>query len=172
MNQLGLLAASIASALALAAAPVMRTAAPAVPVAQDAAATAPSAINLDPIHSMAVFRIQHLGAGFFWGRFNELAGSATWPLDDSAAPTFAQRGLSYGMPCLQCDGNDIFAVHASVSKVTARGHGPWDLGACVEAIRSVGFSNTLAIDPIGTGDPIKSVGRAAAQLRGVLEAEG
>jgi polyisoprenoid-binding protein YceI len=88
MNQLGLLAASIASALALAAAPVMRTAAPAVPVAQDAAATAPSAINLDPIHSMAVFRIQHLGAGFFWGRFNELAGSATWPLDDSAAPTF------------------------------------------------------------------------------------
>ena len=64
------------------------------------------------------------------------------------------------------------AVHASVSKVTARGHGPWDLGACVEAIRSVGFSNTLAIDPIGTGDPIKSVERAAAQLRGVLEAEG
>jgi polyisoprenoid-binding protein YceI len=37
---------------------------------------------------MAVFRIQHLGAGFFWGRFNELAGSATWPLDDSAAPVF------------------------------------------------------------------------------------
>jgi pyruvate dehydrogenase E1 component alpha subunit len=29
---------------------------------------------------------------------------------NSSAPTFAQRGLSYGMPCLQCDGNDIFAT--------------------------------------------------------------
>jgi polyisoprenoid-binding protein YceI len=37
---------------------------------------------------MAVFRVQHLGAGFFWGRFNELSGTVRWPLDDSAAPTF------------------------------------------------------------------------------------
>ncbi|MEY3027440.1 MAG: hypothetical protein RLZZ238_2337 [Planctomycetota bacterium] len=29
---------------------------------------------------------------------------------NSAAPTFAQRGLSYGMPCVQCDGNDLFAT--------------------------------------------------------------
>ena len=29
---------------------------------------------------------------------------------NSAAPTFAQRGLSYGMPCLQVDGNDLFAT--------------------------------------------------------------
>lgn len=64
------------------------------------------------------------------------------------------------------------AVHASVSKPTAKGHGPWDLGACVEAIRSVGFSNTLAIDPIGTGDPATAVERAAVQLRAALEAEG
>lgn len=60
------------------------------PVAQNApaAATAPSTITLDPVHSMAVFRIQHLGAGFFWGRFNELTGTVQWPLDDSAAPSF------------------------------------------------------------------------------------
>ncbi len=52
------------------------------------AAVAPSTITLDPVHSMAVFRIQHLGAGFFWGRFNEVAGTVRWPLDDSAAPSF------------------------------------------------------------------------------------
>ncbi len=52
-----------------------------------AAASAPATITLDPVHSMAMFRVQHLGAGFFWGRFNELSGSAVWPLDDSAAPT-------------------------------------------------------------------------------------
>jgi len=27
-----------------------------------------------------------------------------------SAPTIAQRGLAYGMECIQCDGNDIFAV--------------------------------------------------------------
>ncbi|MEY3142735.1 MAG: hypothetical protein RLY21_1228 [Planctomycetota bacterium] len=63
------------------------------PLTQDApapasAAVAPSTITLDPVHSMAVFRVQHLGAGFFWGRFNELTGTAQWPLDDSAAPSF------------------------------------------------------------------------------------
>ena len=52
------------------------------------AASADSAITLDPVHSMAMFRIQHLGAGYFWGRFNEVSGSVTWPLDDSAAPIF------------------------------------------------------------------------------------
>lgn len=61
--------------------------------AQDApapasAAATPSTITLDPVHSMAVFRVQHLGAGFFWGRFNELTGTVQWPLDDSAAPMF------------------------------------------------------------------------------------
>jgi pyruvate dehydrogenase E1 component alpha subunit len=29
---------------------------------------------------------------------------------NSAAPTFAQRGIAYGMPCLQVDGNDLFAT--------------------------------------------------------------
>ena len=63
------------------------------PRAQDAPATAPAAvapstITLDPVHSMAVFRVQHLGAGYFWGRFNELTGTVQWPLDDSAAPKF------------------------------------------------------------------------------------
>ncbi len=47
-----------------------------------------SMITLDPIHSMAIFRIQHLGAGFFHGRFNELTGSVQWKLDDSEAPAF------------------------------------------------------------------------------------
>jgi polyisoprenoid-binding protein YceI len=61
---------------------------PAPAPAPASAAVAPSTITLDPVHSMAVFRIQHLGAGFFWGRFNELAGTVRWPLDDSAAPSF------------------------------------------------------------------------------------
>jgi polyisoprenoid-binding protein YceI len=78
-------AVSIVSCLALAAAPA-DPAAPAPAVPQEA--TAASTVTLDPVHSMAVFRVHHLGAGFFWGRFNELSGSAVWPMDDSAAPVF------------------------------------------------------------------------------------
>jgi pyruvate dehydrogenase E1 component alpha subunit len=31
-----------------------------------------------------------------------------------SAPTIAQRGIAYGMECMQCDGNDIFAVVKTV----------------------------------------------------------
>ena len=52
------------------------------PAAQNAAA----AMTFDPVHSMALFRIQHLEAGQFWGRFNGVEGSVSWPLDDASAP--------------------------------------------------------------------------------------
>ncbi len=31
--------------------------------------------TIDPTHSMALFRIQHFGAGAFWGRFNRVTGT-------------------------------------------------------------------------------------------------
>jgi polyisoprenoid-binding protein YceI len=49
-------------------------------------APAAGELTLDPVHSMALFRIQHLEAGQFWGRINALSGSVAWPMDDSAAP--------------------------------------------------------------------------------------
>lgn len=37
-----------------------------------------------------------------------------------SAPTIAQRGLAYGMECVQIDGNDIFAVVHAVREAAAR----------------------------------------------------
>lgn len=37
-----------------------------------------------------------------------------------SAPTVAQRGLAYGMDCVQCDGNDIFAVVKVVKDAAER----------------------------------------------------
>lgn len=37
-----------------------------------------------------------------------------------SAPTIAQRGLAYGMDCIQCDGNDIFAVVYCVKEAAKR----------------------------------------------------
>lgn len=40
--------------------------------------TAPIVCKIDDVHSMALFRIQHMGAGQYWGRFNEVAGNFTF----------------------------------------------------------------------------------------------
>lgn len=55
-----------------------------------AAAPKPAEMSwkLDPVHCMAVFRIQHMGAGMFWGTFNDVSGSVTYNEDDSVAPVF------------------------------------------------------------------------------------
>jgi pyruvate dehydrogenase E1 component alpha subunit len=37
-----------------------------------------------------------------------------------SAPTIAQRGLAYGMDCIQCDGNDLFAVARVVKDAAER----------------------------------------------------
>lgn len=36
--------------------------------------TAPT-YEIDDVHSMALFRVQHMGAGAFWGLFNDVAGT-------------------------------------------------------------------------------------------------
>ena len=41
--------------------------------------------TIDPTHSMALFRIQHFGAGAFWGRFNRVTGTIVHD-DDSDPP--------------------------------------------------------------------------------------
>lgn len=55
-----------------------------------AAAPQPAQMNwkLDPVHCMAVFRIQHMGAGMFWGKFNDVSGMVVYNEDDSTAPSF------------------------------------------------------------------------------------
>ena len=40
--------------------------------------------TVDDIHSMAMFRIQHKGAGMFWGRFDGVTGSITTSADSVA----------------------------------------------------------------------------------------
>lgn len=66
------------------------------------------------------------------------------------------------------------AIHASIRGFSAGAdaepmHDGYDLKECVEAIRSVGFTNTLAIDYIGTGDPIAAIELARDRLDTVIE---
>jgi len=34
--------------------------------------------SVDDVHSMALFRVQHMGAGQFWGRFNDVSGEVKY----------------------------------------------------------------------------------------------
>ena len=44
---------------------------------QDSPADIGSAFQVDSVHSTAIFRVHHRGAGMFYGRFNDLAGTIT-----------------------------------------------------------------------------------------------
>ena len=79
----GLSAATLATVL-LAAAP-QATGTTAAPKAATGAA---STYEVDDVHSAAFFRVQHLGAGQFWGRINDISGSFT-------AANGAAEGVSF-----------------------------------------------------------------------------
>lgn len=48
------------------------------------ASAEPVKYEIDAVHSAVIFRIQHMGAGYTYGRFNGIEGSVTW---DAANPS-------------------------------------------------------------------------------------
>ena len=64
------------------------------------------------------------------------------------------------------------AIHASIDGFTKKGaHKGCDLVECVNAIRSVGFLNTLAIDYTGAGDPLPHIEKARDILQKAIDSE-
>jgi len=64
------------------------------------------------------------------------------------------------------------AIHATIEGFGADGrHLGCDLGVCVEAIRSVGYQNTLAIEYIGKPDPVAAILKARDQLAQAISGE-
>ena len=55
-------------------------------VASKSNIAAKETFNIDSVHSTAIFRVQHLGASNFYGRFNELEGTIDWDAEDG--PSF------------------------------------------------------------------------------------
>ena len=52
------------------------------------AAAASMTCAVDPVHSMALFRVHHLGAGQFWGRFNDVSGSFSFDPSNMSSAKF------------------------------------------------------------------------------------
>lgn len=76
-TSMGLFGAAVL-AFSLAAGPAQHAPAPASTQSQTATdASAPREYKVDSVHSRALFRVQHLGSGMFWGRFNDVGGTFT-----------------------------------------------------------------------------------------------
>lgn len=69
---------AVSSALMLGVAQQQEQAAPKAATPLAIATTGPQVFTVDDVHSMALFRVQHLGAGQFWGRFNDIEGNFTF----------------------------------------------------------------------------------------------
>ena len=50
--------------------------------AQETKSSVPS-WTVDSVHSCAMFRVRHMGAGFFWGRFNDVTGTIAFNPEDA-----------------------------------------------------------------------------------------
>jgi sugar phosphate isomerase/epimerase len=91
-------------------------------------------------------------------------------------PSFAAAAdVGHGDPteCLRKLAPYAGAIHATVSGFNKKGvHKGYDLAACVSAIRSVGFLNTLAIDYAGDGDAVAEIEMARDILQKAIENEG
>lgn len=64
------------------------------------------------------------------------------------------------------------AIHATVEGFDKSGaHTGADLAACVNAIRSVGYQNTLSIDYVGNGNAVEEIKRAREILANAIRGE-
>src|SRR4051812_209696 len=50
-------------------------------------AQAATNFKVDPVHSTILFRVQHMSAGQFWGRFNDPSGTVVWDTEDPTKST-------------------------------------------------------------------------------------
>ena len=57
-------------------------------LAGGAAATAADSYQVDPIHSVIIFRIKHMDVGMFYGRFNNPQGTFTFDEQDPSKSSF------------------------------------------------------------------------------------
>jgi len=89
-------------------------------------------------------------------------------------PSFGQAGAVGDAPqVLRKIAPYAGAIHATVSDFGKNGKhsAGYDLAACVQAIRAVGFTNTLAIDYVGTSDPVVAIETARDILQPAIDAE-
>ncbi len=88
-------------------------------------------------------------------------------------PTFSEAGRTGDIvQTLRMLAPYAGAIHASIEGFNSKGvHTAYDLAACVSAVKSVGFLNTLAIEYLGDGDPLENIDQARIVLQNAIDAD-
>ncbi len=63
------------------------------------------------------------------------------------------------------------SIDATIVGFKGETHQPFDLAACVESVRAVGYVNTLALDYVGKGDVVADLQRAHSILDAAVQTE-
>jgi hypothetical protein len=64
------------------------------------------------------------------------------------------------------------AIEATIKSFSKAGkHDAWNLETCMNAVRDVGYQNTIGIDYVGRTDPVETIKRARDVLAKAIEAE-
>ncbi len=120
-----------------------------------------STYRIDDTHSMAIFRVQHMGAGAFWGMFNDLDGTVTYTPDSSIAldVTIDTGSVDSNNPKLDqhLKSPDFFnakefpAMTFKSTSAKSLGGGKFDVTGDL-TIRGVTKSVTVPVACLGSGD--------------------
>ena len=166
MNRTTVATLSLLSLAALTAAGLgAQTAPQAKPAAATAASSNPSDVatyKIDDVHSSALFRVHHLGAGQFWGRFNTISGSMNFSAGGEPTAfdiSIATDSVDTGEPKL--DGHlkspDFFnskefpAMTFKSASVTKKADGNFEVAGDL-SMHGVTKSITAALEVTGVAD--------------------
>ena len=168
MNRTTVATLSLLSLAALTAAGLgAQTAPQAKPAAATAASSNPSdgaTYTIDDVHSSALFRVHHLGAGQFWGRFNTISGSMNFSAGGEPTAfdiSIATDSVDTGEPKL--DGHlkspDFFnskefpAMTFKSASVTKKADGSFEVAGDL-SMHGVTKSITAALEVTGVADSL------------------
>lgn len=127
--------------------------------------------KLDPVHCMVNFRVQHMGAGMFWGRFNDVNGTMTTSEDGTGAPSFevtvSTESIDTGTEKLDrtlmgpnfFDSKEFPSISFKSTKAEAAGEGKWKVTGDLTLL-AITKSITVEVEFTGlVGNPVmKKVG--------------
>lgn len=151
-TRLGLLASAVVCLFTLAAATVKPTAVP--------SGASDLSFKLDPVHCMVNFRVHHMGAGMFWGRFNEVTGTMTASEDGAAGPAFdvtvSAESIDTGTEKLDrtlmgpnfFDSKEFPKIRFKSTSSEAAGEGKWKMTGDMTLL---GVTKTITVEVEQTG---------------------
>jgi len=143
------------------------------------ASTEAADFAIDPVHSMVVFKVNHLGVSNVYGRFNDISGGFSF---DPASPTSASFDVTVKAESFDThaekrdqhvkgpdflDAKQFPVIHLKSKSVKKTGEKSYQVMADLE-LRGVTKPVTVDVEQIGTGTDPRGTSRAGFEAKFVI----